>query len=122
MKCIIYCKEIEKSAYSNAPLCSSECFRINFWNEIVAEKNKHIIINGECYYDEGNIDNPNRHSFLGCAGRRFWIRFNDGRTITTNNLWCQGTIPEDFRDKLPDNAEFYTPDHIKFANSLIREV
>ena len=52
----------------------------------------------------------------------FWIRFKDGHTITTNNLWCHGTIPEDFRNKLPDNAEFYTPEHIKFANSLINEV
>jgi len=74
---------------------------------------------GQCYCDGGEVKNPDQHPFLGCAGRRFWIRFFDGRTITTNNLWCQGEIPEEFREELPDNAEFYTPEHIKFVNSLI---
>lgn len=118
MECIVCGKEIEKSCYSNAALCSSECYCYNFWQEIIAEKEEHIIINGQCYYDDGEVKNPDRHLFLGHSGRRFWIRFFDGRTITTNNLWSQGDIPEEFREELPDNAEFYTPEHIKFANSM----
>lgn len=119
MECVICGKTIEKSLFSNKPLCSSTCYHINYWNEIIEEKDEHIIIDGVCYYDDGEVNNPTKYAFLGHSGRRFWIRFLDGRTITTNNLWYNGKIPDEFRDQLPDNAEFYTPEHIKFANSLI---
>lgn len=119
MKCVICGKEIAESQFSNAVLCSSECFNKHFWKEIIAEKDKYIIVNSECYCDGGNIDNPDRFMFLGFAGRRFWIRFKDGSTLTTNNLWYQGKIPDEFRSELPDTAEFYVPNHIKFANSLL---
>ena len=99
-------------------LCGSECFKKHYWNQIVKEKEEHIVINGVCYCDDG--DRPERNApFLGHSGRRFWIKYLDGRTITTNNLWYQGEIPEEYRSALPDNAEFYTPDHIKYANSLL---
>lgn len=119
MKCVICGKEIEKSQYTNAVLCSSKCFHVHFWRKIIAEKEKHIIIGGECYQDGGDIKNPSSYMFLGFSGRRFWIRYFDGKEITTNNLWYQGKIPDEFRDQLPDTAEFYVPEHIKFANSLI---
>ena len=45
----------------------------------------------------------------GCAGRRFWIRFKDGRVLTTNNLWCGGKVPDEFRKDFPDTAEFFVP-------------
>ncbi len=110
MRCVICGKEIEKSRYSNAVLCSGKCFDAYFWRKIVAEKNKHIIINGSCYCDAGNIENPSRYEFLGHSGRRFWIRFFNGKEITTNNLWYQGQIPDEFRSELPDTAEFYYPE------------
>ena len=113
MKCVICGREIEKSQYSNAVLCSGACFYKHFWNKIVAEKDKHIIINGECYCDGGNVENPNDVGFLGCSGRRFWIRFFDGREITTNNLWYQGKVPDDFLNELPNTAEFYYPEQAK---------
>lgn len=113
MKCVICGKEIEKSQYSNAVLCSGTCFYKHFWNEIVAEKKQHIIINGECYRDGGNVDNPNYYDFLGYSGRRFWIRFFDGREITTNNLWYQGKIPNEFLSQLPNTAEFFYPEQPK---------
>ena len=115
LKCEICGKEIENSQYHGNILCSSRCFTINFWREIIAEKDKHIIIHGECYCDGGE-NAPG--AFRGFSGRRFWIRFKDGSTLTTNNLWYQGKITDEFRDELPDTAEFYTPDHIKFVNSL----
>lgn len=109
MNCVICGKEIEKSQFSNAVLCSSECFNKHFWREIIAEKDEHIIINGSCYCDGGNVEHPGRYQFLGHAGQRFWIRFFDGKEITTNNLWYQGKIPDEFRDELPDTAEFFNP-------------
>ena len=119
LKCVICGKEIEKSSYSNAVLCSSVCFHKHFWNEIIAEKEQHIIVDGKCYQDGGNVENPSPYTFLGFSGRRFWIKFFDGRTLTTNNLWYQGEIPEEYQSELPNTARFYTPEHIRFANSLM---
>jgi hypothetical protein len=110
LKCEICGKEINASSYSNAVLCSIKCFHTHFWREIIAEKEKHIIIHGNCYCDGGNIENPRSTAFVGFSGRRFWIRFFDGHEITTNNLWTQGEIPEEFREQLPDNAEFFWPE------------
>lgn len=44
-------------------------------------------------------------SARGFGGRRFTVRFFDGRTVTTDNLWSGGTIPERFRDRFTPNAE-----------------
>ena len=44
--------------------------------------------------------------FCGFGGREFTIAFADGRTVTTRNLWHQGTVPPPWRDRLPDNAVF----------------
>ena len=111
MKCEICGREIPRSHYSGCIICSTECFFKHYWKRIVAEKDKHIIINGNSYYDGGYVKNPNSTMFLGCSGRRFWIRFKDGRIIMTNNLWVQGRIPDEFRGELPDNAEFYVPNN-----------
>jgi len=42
----------------------------------------------------------------GFGGSLFNIRWFDGHEAKTTNLWCQGDVPEHFRSKLPDNAEF----------------
>lgn len=73
MKCEICGKEIEKSSYSSAILCSSECFGKHFWNEIVKDKNNRIIINGNCYVDGGNKPNAIHTSWLGFEGIEFAI-------------------------------------------------
>lgn len=77
-----------------------------FWLEIIQEKDEHIIIDGVCYYLDRN-DLWGRPGWQGFAGRRFRIRFLEtGEIIETTNLWHNGTIPDEFRDLLPDNAEF----------------
>lgn len=45
----------------------------------------------------------------GFGGRRFVIRFHDGRVVETRNLWMIGIIPDEYREALPDNAVF---DHV----------
>ncbi len=42
----------------------------------------------------------------GMGGQEFRIRFQDRRIITTRNLWSIGKIPAEYREALPDNAEF----------------
>lgn len=105
MKCEICGKEIEKSSYSNAVLCSSECFYKHFWNEIVKDKENRIIIKGNCYIDGGNKPNETHSSWLGFNGYVFNIEFFDGRKLTTNNLWSNGKIPKEYKELLPDNAK-----------------
>ena len=110
MKCVICGKEIEKSKYMNKVLCSSECFHIDFWNDCI--KDDAIIIDGECYHDGGR--KPDGYSgFLGFAGRLFHIKMHNGKTITTNNLWHNGTVPKERNIK--DNACFVTANQ---ANDL----
>jgi len=49
--------------------------------------------------------NPGRQG-LGMGGEINIIRFADGRTIMTNDLWHQGAVPETMAHLMPDNAEF----------------
>jgi len=104
MNCIICDKEIKESEYTNAILCSSECFHINYWNEMVDRKDELNIVrvDGEQYY----IENENSNSIRGFGGRKHIIRFYDGREVISTNLWYNGTIPKSHRWLLPDNAEF----------------
>lgn len=80
------------------------CFGCGFWEEHVDRKDNSNVarIDGVHYI----IGNPNQRRFRGFAGRRFEIIFDDGREVETNNLWCQGKIPQRFKDRLPNNAVF----------------
>jgi hypothetical protein len=63
-----------------------------------------VIVNGHHY-----TANPYCHSggILGHGGAEFIIhKFGGGAPIITNDLWSQGKIPEQFRDRLKDNAHF----------------
>lgn len=103
MKCEICGKEIEKSAYSNAILCSSDCHTDHYWLERV--NNQHsptqVVINGNMYQIVSEDS-----CFKGFDGRRFFIEFFDGRKVTTTNLWSNGTIPDKYRGRIPDNARW----------------
>lgn len=109
MKCVICGKEIERSYYSNAVLCSAECHTKHYWLERVNNINSpdQVIING-CVYQIGREDTIS--PFRGYDGMLFCIKFFDGRLVKTTNLWLNGDIPEEFRDRLKDNAEFITHD------------
>lgn len=81
------------------------CHTCNFWHEKIAMKDdtRTARIEGTHYRvgDEGV-----RGLFQGFGGAKFVIKFNDGREVTTTNLWAQGKIPQRFKDRLPDNATF----------------
>ena len=117
MKCFVCHNEIAESLFNDnvPPMCSNECHRINFWNE-KAEKyaknengysNRVVIVNGGHYTYHDEV--PNAY-FKGFGGRQFKVKFNDGRVIQTKNMWFQGDIPEEFRDRLSDNAVFQCSD------------
>lgn len=83
------------------------CFNCNFWDKLVVIKDdpKTVRVKGT-HYIIGPEPKNERALFLGFGGRRFDIRFKDGREVSTRNLWCQGEIDHKFREQLPDNAEF----------------
>jgi len=105
MNCVICDKEIDRSVYSYAILCSDECYTEHFWRELIPEVNNPRIarINHVHY---SIVPDVTGSGFRGHGGREFHIHFNDGRNIVTHNLWCQGDIPEKYWTILPDNAEF----------------
>ena len=98
MHCIVCGRQIEKSDYNNASLCSKQCFDRLFWKEVLDDSA--IIIDGKCYH----VETERQHGVLGHAGREFVIQKDSGEIIRTNNLWSNGEIP-DFAHR-PDNARF----------------
>jgi hypothetical protein len=96
-----YCKP-----YNTMLITKKLCFNCNFWDEYTHKKDDPKIarIQGHHYVVEPPSPLPSR--MLGFSGREFKVRWHDGREVTTNNLWSQGDIPERFKDRLPDNAEF----------------
>ena len=85
----------------------SLCFSCGFWQEWVdraAAGDPNIVrVNGNHWHIG---DENDRGGFRGCGGARWVIRFHDGREVVSTNLWNQSTIPEHFRERLPDNAVF----------------
>lgn len=83
------------------------CFDCAFWiwqHSLDLKGNRDFaIINGAHYVlcPHTDINWP-----VGSCGRKYRVRFFDGRVVDCDNLWHQGQIPEHFRDIMPDNAEF----------------
>ena len=107
MNCQICGKEIESSSYSGGIICSSNCHHELFWLEKIREYIEHpetfAIIDGNSY----RIESENvPESLKGFYGNKHTIKYNDGRIITTTNLWTNGEIPTKYRIVLKDNAEF----------------
>lgn len=105
MICEICGKNFEKELWGGefSRCCSDRCFTIKFWDGICEEKEEHVVINGVCY---AIADEP-LNGFLGYGGRKFKIKMLDtGEVIETNNLWCQGDVPEEYKSRLPNTAEF----------------
>jgi len=103
MKCQVCGKEIERSNYGGGHiLCSSECFNRMFWLEII-EDDRTVVINGKAY-TIGREDAPDWDKGFGGALHR--IKYYFGLEVETTNLSYRGEVPAEFRDQLPDNAEF----------------
>jgi len=98
-KCDRCGKEFRKRLTENAYL-DGHCFDCSFWLKKVGKPGQ-IIVNGVHYRI-----NETTAPFRGFGGRTFNIIFHNGRKIETNSLWCQGKIPIEFRELLPDNAVF----------------
>ena len=115
--CRVCGKQSETMPYMG-PLCSKECHSAAFWDEKVALRGagdvtssgaKVARISGT-HYILGKQGSGVPSDMRGMAGREHFIRFtsgpHSGQTVRCCDLWYQGEIPGDYRDRLPDNAEF----------------
>lgn len=74
------------------------CFSCALWTARAKGENP-LVIDGVRYsLGPGNSG--------GMAGRKFVIEYFDGRVVETNDLWCQGEVPDWVRDRIPDTAKF----------------
>lgn len=83
------------------------CFKCGFWDNLIKTKDnpESVRINGTQYHI-GREEYNHPEEFRGYGAEKFYIKFNDGRKVTTTNLWCNGIIPNNFRSILTDNAIF----------------
>jgi len=102
----------EFCGYEFSRICEPEsyienlCFDCSFWTKKIniseADEAKRVIIDGQHY----RLGSAHSVPFRGFGGRKFTVLFHDDRIIETSCLWHQGEIPEEFRERLPDNAVF----------------
>lgn len=96
------------------------CHGCGFWEDWIKTRGPlNFIANGKAY-EIGPARSPSTPSeCLGFGGARWIIRFNGGAfgvhlgEERTNNLWCQGNVPEHFRAELPDSATL-TADNVRY--------
>lgn len=81
------------------------CFHCDHWRGLVLKAgDSNSVRVKHRHYQIGPETGPKQ--WRGHGGSKFIVRFNDGREVVSTDLWHQGTIPEYFWDRLPDNAEF----------------
>ena len=110
MKCGICGKEMINRNFKNANVCSDECFIESLWIDRLEliEKYKNtnkehdfVVVKGNLFFIENE-----KSDIIGYYGREFIILFHDDTYIKTKNLWYSGKIPDEFLERLPDNAIF----------------
>lgn len=110
MTCNLCGAKVEHELYSGfGPRMKRDklCFTCVFWTEYVEQKGdpRQVIVKGSHYWlGPDKPDQPD--DWKGFGGTYYKILFNDGRVVETHDLWYQGVVPEHFKNKLADNAEF----------------
>lgn len=83
------------------------CYNCGFWtwkvNTIKESPNTFATVDGHLYHI--SPDDP-KAIFKGFGGSEFIIKYFDGRSVKSHNLWHNGKIPDLFKDRIPNNAVF----------------
>lgn len=82
------------------------CFTCDLWEQRVqGDTSKWILVGHTLYTDCGRSNEPSY--LLGHAGREFRIRnLATDEILSTNNLWCGGTLPKRYHERFPDTHCF----------------
>lgn len=107
----VECGEQDEAGYME-PIKSSMvnrslCFYCLFWTEYAESYHQpdQVVVNGK-HYVIGDEQQAGNRRWRGFGGSPFNIRFFNGRMVRSTNLWHQGDIPERFKERMPNNAEF----------------
>lgn len=107
-KCTICGKIMKQPAWGPGEFhdVCNKCFEQRFWDTIVEEKDKHIIVNGKVY-----LQGPEKtlSTFRGFGGAMFkWVMLDDpaGTIHKSTNMWFNGEVPDSHKAQLPDNARW----------------
>ena len=88
--------------YNHIPfIAQGNCFSCYHFLPVLAKMDNskgtyHVIVDDEWEVMQFDTSKPKGE---GCGGRPFTIYFTDGRVRYTNNMWCSGTLPEQYRYK-----------------------
>jgi len=82
-------------------LCFSCCFWVERFFRHISDRTS-FIVEGEAYIANPASRAPRAHR--GHGGRVFRFHTKDGRIVISSDVWHQGTVPDQFRHLLPDNA------------------
>lgn len=99
--------------YPNRLKMKAGVIMTNFWQDQLAQRTDAFVIKGE-HYRIGSESDPKK--FKGMGGAKHIIQVKNGERIVTTNLWHQGTVPEEYREVLPDNASFVKQIEIQYKN------
>jgi len=82
------------------------CHQCAYWLDIINNPPINMeVIGGYVYIANPFVHRPFQ-TIKGCFGKEFYIRKLDKIILRVNNLWNLGKIPERFRERLPDTANF----------------
>lgn len=80
-----------------------EEFLKSYWADLADRGSKKEIKSVICNWVHYVIGDD-KSAFKGFDGRKFKITYLDGTVVYSQNLWHQGTIPEDFRHLFANNV------------------
>lgn len=106
------CNKVDEAHYDvetqQGMINNQLCFKCLHWYECYLERNEPNVVRvgGKHFHIVPEPPKTISAACKGFGGQQFKVIFNDGRIVTTTNLWCQGIIPDRWLSRLPDNARF----------------
>ena len=102
----------ERCGYPITAFDKNGCTTCAFWDEHAntdrqAKPHQVFIAEGSHYLigeEPTKAELLRYSSCYGYGGAEFRVKFHDGTTVVSHNVWCQGDIPDAWKSVMPDNA------------------
>lgn len=128
-KCLICGKEYSleeyrpESAISKIMDIDNLCFNCAFWKEKFILSDGNTIVSDNTRYRCSLVDIKESKGTLAYDGGDFYFQMlNDPKDVRHyNNCWCQGVVPDNWKDKIPNNAkQISKQEYLEIKKSLNR--